>query len=333
MSLAEGNSTSIVGSRRNGLLLNLLRVLLALGVLALLGVGVGAALSAWVPAFVLFQAFAAQVTALAAIATVLGLALRMRLWVLVPAALALWQGALLLPFLWPAATPPVIGTPLRVLSINLWLANPEPQETIDYLLASGADVIATVETTPDWRGRLTALDTVYPYHVDCPLMMFRCGAALFSKRPFTATYAGTTSTIGHGPPIVVRGDIDWDGKPLTVAALQVLNPMIGLRRGFQARQGGNMTRYFADLHGDAVLMGDFNSTPWGSLQSGFRAGTGFDNRGRLAFTWPSWAPAIFRLPIDQIFAQGAVVVRDYRAGPAVGSDHLPVLAEIYRRAP
>jgi endonuclease/exonuclease/phosphatase (EEP) superfamily protein YafD len=42
---------------------------------------------------------------------------------------------------------------------------------------------------------------------------------------------------------------------------------------------------------------------------------------------------VFRLPIDQIFSRGAIAVRGFRAGPAVGSDHLPVLADIYRTSP
>jgi endonuclease/exonuclease/phosphatase (EEP) superfamily protein YafD len=77
-------------------------------------------------------------------------------------------------------------------------------------------------------------------------------------------------------------------------------------------------------------MGDFNSTPWSTLQQAFRAATGLDNRGRLAFTWPSWAPAVFRLPIDQIFVRGGVVARNTRSGPPVGSDHLPIEADITR---
>ena len=83
---------------------------------------------------------------------------------------------------------------------------------------------------------------------------------------------------------------------------------------------------------DFVVMGDFNSTPWSRLQNEFRARTGLDNRGRLAFTWPSWAPGIFRLPIDQIFVKGEIVARNVRPGAPEGSDHLPILGDIYRKA-
>ena len=308
----------------------LLRVSLALAVLILISVSVGAALSTWVPIFILFQAFAAQITAISAIGALLALALRMRYWALVSAALALWQGSLLLPFIWPATDDPVAGAPLRVLSINLWRDNPDPETTIQYLLQSGADVIGTVEATPDWRRRLTALNSVYPYQVDCAHSTIPCWAALFSKQPILRASA---EPIGHKPPVIVWAEIEWQGKRLTIGAVQVSNPMIGLARGRQEELGGNLTRNVPAPPGDAVLMGDFNSTPWGSLQDDFRAATGFDNRGRLVFTWPSWAPAIIRLPIDQIFVHGALSIRNYTAGPAVGSDHLPLRADIYRTAP
>jgi endonuclease/exonuclease/phosphatase (EEP) superfamily protein YafD len=331
MSLAEGNSSGAAPARRRSAVLTVLRAILVLAVLALLGVSVGALLSTLVPSFVLLTPFAPQVTVLALVAVVVGLLLGLRRWVLVPAALAFWQGALLLPFLWPAAATPVSGQPLHVISLNLWLANPVPQQTIDYLLASDADVIATVETTPEWRQRLKVLNAKYPYHIDCQTTPFRCGVALFSKRPFQSSFIGPVES--GSLPVVGWVTIDWEGKPLTLAALQILNPRIGLQRGFQAVQGEAMTRYFANFGGDVVLMGDFNSVPWGPLQRELRAGTAFDNRGRLAFTWPSWAPAIFRLPIDQIFVEGALAVRNYRAGPSAGSDHLPVLADIYRTSP
>jgi endonuclease/exonuclease/phosphatase (EEP) superfamily protein YafD len=109
--------------------------------------------------------------------------------------------------------------------------------------------------------------------------------------------------------------------------------MIGLERGLQEQLGSILSRHISELPGDAVLMGDFNSTPWGTLQSDLRDKTTFDNRGRLAFTWPSWGPAIIRLPIDQIFISGKLAIRDYDVGPAVGSDHLPLLADIYRTSP
>jgi endonuclease/exonuclease/phosphatase (EEP) superfamily protein YafD len=309
------------------------RVVEALLALALLGVlaATGAPLlhEAW-PLLGLFQHFAVQLGAVSVLLLVVALALRMRRAALLAILLTAWHGVVLEPFLtYPERDAVETGPPLKVLALNLWYENEDHARTIETLLQSGADVIATVETTAEWRDSLQALAPVYPYRLDCVGKAFRCGVALFSRLPFQASFAGR---IGGALPTIAQVTIDWQGKPLTIAALQLINPLIGLEEDFQAQQAEVATDYFARLPGDLVVMGDFNSTPWSRLQNEFRARTGLDNRGRLAFTWPSWAPGIFRLPIDQIFVKGEIVARNVRPGAPEGSDHLPILGEIYRKA-
>ena len=306
------------------------RVVAALLVLALLGaltVTIAPFLHGVWPLLGLFQHFAAQLGAVSVVLMIAALLLRMWRAAVLAVLLTIWHGVVLYPFLpLPETRAVEAGPPLNVLSLNLWYENEDHARTIQALLASGADVIATVETTAEWRDSLTALAPAYPYHIDCVGKAFRCGVALYSKIPFKDSFAGR---IDGALPTIVTVTIDWQGKPLKIAALQLINPLIGLEEDFQAEQAAVATRYFAQLKGDLVVMGDFNSTPWSALQNGFRGATGLDNRGRLAFTWPSWAPALFRLPIDQIFVRGGIVARNVRPGAPEGSDHLPITAEIY----
>jgi endonuclease/exonuclease/phosphatase (EEP) superfamily protein YafD len=37
---------------------------------------------------------------------------------------------------------------------------------------------------------------------------------------------------------------------------------------------------------------------------------------------------VFRIPIDHVFARGKAHVIDTALGPAIGSDHLPLIAKI-----
>jgi endonuclease/exonuclease/phosphatase (EEP) superfamily protein YafD len=89
-----------------------------------------------------------------------------------------------------------------------------------------------------------------------------------------------------------------------------------------------IAQYLAKLPPDLILLGDFNNVAWGPAQSAFRTATGLENRGHLALTWPTWMPWPLRLPIDQVFTGGDLVVHRFVSGPAIGSDHLPVEAEI-----
>ena len=308
--------------------------LLAAALTAVLAVTVAPFFRGALPILGLFQHFAAQIGAVAAILLLMLLLLRMWRRAFVALLLTGWYGLALYPFLPVSMATPTQDAvtaerPLKLLSLNLWYQNKNRAATLPALIASGADMIGTVETTANWRDRLKALAPVYPYHVDCVDKTFRCGVSIYSKIPFKAVFA---DRIDGQLPTIVSATIDWQGRPLTIAELQLINPLIGVEQDFQARQAAVAERYFAALPGDLVVMGDFNSAPWSALQTDFRAATGLDNRGRLAFTWPSWAPAIFRLPIDQIFVRGAVVARNVRPGLPMGSDHLPITGEIYREA-
>jgi endonuclease/exonuclease/phosphatase (EEP) superfamily protein YafD len=86
-----------------------------------------------------------------------------------------------------------------------------------------------------------------------------------------------------------------------------------------------------------VVVGDFNSTPWSfSLRRQDRL-FGLERRTRALFTWPAGrfssltpaAPFPF-LPIDQVYAGSDWKTVAVRRGPALGSDHYPVVVELAR---
>jgi endonuclease/exonuclease/phosphatase (EEP) superfamily protein YafD len=330
MSAAESNGIGRSGGRPPRL-----RRLAPGLVCALLAITAAPFLRPVVPPLGLFEHFAAQLAALCALAAIAAWFLKRRLWAALAGLVLLWNLLTVAPFLdlqgWvrglsgrgaTAAQPS--QAPLKVVSLNVWYKHADHQPAIDYLLKSDADVIGLVEVNPSWLASLKALEAAYPYHLDCVMAVPNCGVAIYSKQPFLSGFAGR---IGESAPSAVTVSIDRGGKPLTITEIQIVNPLSGGERR-QAAQARMLGDYLAKLSGDQLVMGDFNSAPWSRLQGNLRAATGLDNSGRLAFTWPSWAPALFRIPIDQVFIRGDIAVRDYRPGPAVGSDHLPITAEI-----
>ena len=192
-------------------------ILVILGLLGILAVTVAPFFHGALPILALFQHFAAQLAAVSAIALLALLLLRLWRWAIVAALLTVWHGVTLTPFLpWPSGSADAAEPPLKVMSINLWYKNQDQDEAIRGLLESGADVIGTVETTAEWKEGLKALESVYPYHVDCVLKVFRCGVAIYSKIPFKETFA---DRINGKLPTIVTATIDWQGKPLTIAEL------------------------------------------------------------------------------------------------------------------
>jgi endonuclease/exonuclease/phosphatase (EEP) superfamily protein YafD len=270
-----------------------------------------------------------------------------------------WLGLLgLLAFAWnigtvwpylPLGSPAPVeaeGTTLKVVSANVWYRNDGYAAAIQYLQSTDADVIALIEVTPQWLTALQPLYAKYPYRIDCMQGMPPCEMLLMSKHPFGRAYAGR---IDGRSPVIIWGEIDFGGRPVTIAATHLSWPMraaVGSARIIagsalqpslddayplvQSEQAANLAQYLQSLGPDLVLMGDFNSVPWSRTQATLRAATGLENAGPMVPTWPSWQPAWSRLPIDQIMTRGALRRLSFESGSFIGSDHLPVEAEITR---
>jgi endonuclease/exonuclease/phosphatase (EEP) superfamily protein YafD len=301
-----------------------------------------------------FQAIALQLAALNALLALPMLIYRRRLWAVAGLLAALWNIALA----WPSieanvravfADPPPKGRALKVVSFNLSYDNPDFSKTVDFLAKSGADVIGLAEVTPEAKAALGKLKSIYPHSIDCIGQDRFCELMLLSKKPLRFSFAGK---IGPKLTYVASADIDWQGAPLSIAVTHIVLPFVtpdwaplqtwipaddpspllsDTPALWQSVQVAVLAGYARSLGRDQIVMGDFNSAPWSAAQMAFRAATWLDNRGPLVATWPTALPAPLRVPIDTVFVGGGLTLRDLRAGPDLGSDHLPVIAEIGSR--
>ena len=86
----------------------------------------------------------------------------------------------------------------------------------------------------------------------------------------------------------------------------------------------------ADIEGPKLLIGDLNISMWSHLYDDFETATGMTNtrRGFGAIpTWPQQLP-FGRIPIDHCLVSTHFAVVDTRRGPAIGSDHLPLIVDL-----
>jgi endonuclease/exonuclease/phosphatase (EEP) superfamily protein YafD len=303
-----------------------------------------------------FQAIALQLAALTALLAVPLLVWKRRpvtgrLWAAAGLFAALWNLALA----WPSiagnveaalADAPPKGRALKVVSFNLSYDNPDFGKTVAFLAKSGADVIGLAEVTPEAKAALGKLKSIYPHSVDCVGQDRFCELMLLSKKPMRYPFAGK---IGAKLTYVASADIDWQGAPLSIAVAHVVLPFVkpdwaplqtwiaaddpspllsGTPPLWQSVQMAVLAGYAQSLGRDQIVMGDFNSAPWSNVQNAFRAATQLDNRGPLVPTWPAQLPPPFRVPIDTVFVRGGLTLRTLHAGPNLGSDHLPIVAEI-----
>jgi endonuclease/exonuclease/phosphatase (EEP) superfamily protein YafD len=296
------------------------------------------------PALSLLEQFAVHLVGLATIGACLALVLRR--WVQT-AALA----ALAATLAWPviAAHRPAVavaeGPRLKVVTANLWFAAPTHQRTIAFLMESDADIIGLIEVSASWQQTLAPLFATYPYKVDCFAIVPECETILLSKLPIKTPRA---ERVLGGAPVVVGGEVDWNGKRFEVLATHLIWPFTPdydrqwrviidlavptlegrLPASRQASQAENLAKLVSSLPPDLVVMGDFNGAPWSRLQSAFSDATGLESAAGWELSWPTMLPWPLRLPIDHVLSRGHLVVTDLSTGPEIDSDHFPVIAEI-----
>jgi endonuclease/exonuclease/phosphatase (EEP) superfamily protein YafD len=79
-----------------------------------------------------------------------------------------------------------------------------------------------------------------------------------------------------------------------------------------------------------IVVGDFNTTPWSPCFQDLLAAAGLRNatlgHGYIG-TWPTWFwPAL--IPIDHVLLKGPLAATTVGRGPAIGSDHYPIIADL-----
>ena len=227
---------------------------------------------------------------------------------------------------------------LTVASENVNAGNPDPARSARDLAASGADVLALVELTPQAAGTYEkGLAKAYPYHV------LRGTVGLWSKLPLSDTkpidimdYGPMADTIPAGQRMAsdraLRTTVATDRGPLTVYVAHPGSVRVNPRAGFltASRDIGVQAlgqAIAADPSKRVVLLGDLNGTTGDRAFAGLTAqlesaqdvaGDGF------GFTWPASFPVV---RIDQILVRGVQPVSSWVL-PANGSDHRPVEASI-----
>ena len=230
------------------------------------------------------------------------------------------------------------GGDLIVVSQNVDSANPDPAGTARDLAASGADLLALEELTPQTAVTYGAeLARVYPYRT------VQGTVGLWSKLPLSDTrpidvvnYGPLAKAIPAETKVVsnraLRTTVSTDHGPLAVYVAHLGSVRVNPRAGFwiASRDIGVQAlgkAISAEPNPRVVLLGDLNGTTddraLDDLTAQLRSTQNSTGDG-FGFTWPAAFPMV---RFDQILLRGLTPTSS-RVLPATGSDHLPVIAGI-----
>ncbi len=252
-------------------------------------------------------------------------------WVVGAGAFVAVNLALVVPFY--LGSPPGSGraAQARVLLLNLHSSNRETERVLRLVEREKPDLLVLMEVTSRWACDLEPLHAEYPFRWQRP-RGDNFGLAVLSRREFLSCRPVELGEAGV-PSLLCQVGIAE--RSLTVIATHPLPPVGSRYAGLRNAQLRDTAALAAREERPLAVVGDLNVTPWspwfrlllreGGLRNG-RKGHG------LRPTWPAFCLPL-RIPIDHCLVSDTVIVRRFRTGPPVGSDHLPVIVDLSLSGP
>lgn len=218
---------------------------------------------------------------------------------------------------------------LRIVFANLLHENTAHARGVAAIGAIDADVVVLCETTPAARAAFAALETRLPHALDTCVPDGLYGLTILSRFPLSERSRGLGDDVA---PRHLAVDLDIGGQPVSLVAIHPTNP---LRLSRAHRVPGEFAAVAALCNAAArelIVIGDCNAAGWSGPLRDFERAAGIANDCGLRPSWPVWLPNPVRLPLDHVWVRGQLTLRTARLGRPFGSDHLPLIAEIGRRA-
>lgn len=217
---------------------------------------------------------------------------------------------------------------LRVYSLNVWDHHPDLDRLEHAVAAVDADIVVLAETDRSKIAMLERLKSQFPYQVSCSNRA-ECGMAILSRLPILNGDAGRARY--DVPPIAwARVDAARYGLGIvTVVGTHVHRPTRS--PALHAKQIASLEAMLRQQSGPMIVAGDFNTSPWSASFQDLMRTTGLVPFARLLPTWPAAPLLAPQFAIDHIFVSPDLAFTRTGLGPATGSDHMPVIAEIGAR--
>lgn len=212
------------------------------------------------------------------------------------------------------------GPPVRLMFANLYIMNKTPEHLKIWIDQEKPDIVANVENFRVASENLTPIMAKqYPYFY----RHNRDDTVVYSRYPIVGERRGKTRYSFD------QVDIQTPQGLLHVAIVHLCQP----KPKDHSCQVSQMARLRTDLRPEqsakTVIVGDFNSDLSAYLLQDFARERNFRPLAAPTGSWPALLPGVFRIALDNAFAGSGLSLQRRKVGPDNGSDHRPIVVDIY----
>jgi endonuclease/exonuclease/phosphatase (EEP) superfamily protein YafD len=214
---------------------------------------------------------------------------------------------------------------LRLVSTNLLYKNLGFDRTLQGLAALQADVLVLCEVTTEARGHFRRIETHYPHALDTCAPEGLYGILILSRFPLTLRSSGVGE---DASPRHLAADLSIGADRISLVAIHPTNPLRFSQAHRIPAEFDAVAQLCRAALGDLIVTGDCNAAGWSSYLRELERAASLTNDRKLRPSWPIWLPPLLRLPLDHVWVRGRVALLRAGLGPRLGSDHLPLVADI-----
>jgi endonuclease/exonuclease/phosphatase (EEP) superfamily protein YafD len=222
------------------------------------------------------------------------------------------------------ASPAATGeSEVRILSFNLLSDNENFDEVIEYIGQTQPDLVILHEASLPWEEAIAEAGLGYE------ITITKHDNDIFGSLVLAPPGARVESfgfRIADPRAVEIRMPAG-----LTVLAIHPLSPSTKRRAGLRDQQLEFAGEWVTQQPMPVVVVGDFNAGPFNYPYRRLRAATGLKDSIRgygLENSYPVAAPSILRVSIDHLLYSEGIAILGRTLGPALGSDHFPLLIDL-----
>jgi endonuclease/exonuclease/phosphatase (EEP) superfamily protein YafD len=218
------------------------------------------------------------------------------------------------------------ASPLRVMLSNVFTANRDTELVIAMVRREAPDVVILQEVDDRWANALQALDPLFP-HSKVISRSDNFGIGIWSRWPLL-----DVEEIVSGDFAVpsIQPQVEMAGQRVTILATHPVPPASA--EGFAERNAQlvSLAARARQTSPPMILVGDLNVTMWSPYYRRLVDDSGLKDARKgfgVQATWPTFLP-FMKIPLDHCLVSPTIQVKDFKRGSPVGSDHLPIIADL-----
>jgi len=240
-------------------------------------------------------------------------------------AVVLINAGCIAPLYWPAPVPPGNTASLKVIAVNVHVANRNHARVQKWLRSEQPDVVIVSELSTAWSHAIAELTDQLPHRIE-RLDVGNGGLGVYSRFPLDESEWHLLGDVNHAGRI----RITVDGTPVTVFGVHTYAPFHRWMSEMRDEQFARLAELVDSTETPVIVAGDLNATTWSAGLRSMLAATGLVDT-RVGFglqpTWPT-TPWPLRIAIDHCLVSDGITTVNRRVGPDIGSDHFPIVVEL-----